>query len=216
MGAICLLIRVKLLKHLKRSPKQFRICVSQDQVNARDALFRLYLNGAGQEELRPALHTLLVSLLCHYTSNSKLGCPTDYSTCLACLKDPEECFGWGFKKPSEITGVFTRLQYCFRMVYFTHCYTIACHGGVYQALPSPSPVAPSPPIIPTPPIPPATAHTPPSTHPSSDYSILLDLEEWEGNEGILEAIDPVGNQTPEHEEDIEDMNDEEGGNGLLG
>lgn len=194
LSTICLLIRIKYLKHIHRVPRKLQLHVSQDQKNARDHLFNLYLSAAGQSELYLALHTLLVSLLCHSTSNSKLACPTDYSLCLVSLGDTRDnSLIWKFKKPSDISGKFGQLQYCLRMTYFTHCYTIACNGGIYQPfLPLPLPKAAS------------TESPPPSKTPSDYYSILQEVEKClEESEDILEVIDSANSQLSGYEEDIE-------------
>jgi len=113
LAAVCLLVRVKYLISSKKAPKGLRLCVSQSQIQARDRLFNLYLETTDTLKLLPALHHLLISILCHFT-NMKLACPTDYSMCLTCLRDMvEKSFIWSFKKPSEITNKFAGLEYCF-------------------------------------------------------------------------------------------------------
>lgn len=137
MGAICLLVRIKLWRHTKRKyGKQLYIRLSSKQATERDNLFNLYLQGGGKDELSLTLHNLLVSLLCHTTNDDKLACPTDYALCIACLDDQKEegDIAWCFKSPSRITGLFAKLQYCFRMIFFTHCWTIAKNGGTYKPL----------------------------------------------------------------------------------
>jgi len=207
LSTICLLIRVKLLRHIERVPEGLKIYVSQDQIKARDGLFDLYLGGAEQSELHLALHTLLVSILCHSTNNNKLACPTDYSVCLDCLEKADDV-GWKFKKPSRITGKFSQLQFCFRMIYFTHCYTIACNGGIYKPLSS---------LLPTTPIPPATAHTPSSITPNSSHPkfILLEVEVQAGDEVTLEVVGIEDSQPLGYEEEIEIADDEQDNRDLV-
>ena len=211
MRTICLLIRVKLLKHIQKIPAALRIYVSQEQVDARDALFKLYLDGAKCSELYPAVHKLLVSILCHHTSNQKLACPTDYSVCLASLKVEEDSTAWNFRAPSVITGEFSRLQYCLRMVFFTHCLSIAHHGPDYQAPSLPIPVTTPTPLVAGPP------ELPTSPPPNPD-SILPDIEEWGESEDTLEVIGPTDSQLPEDffngqlandEDDIEVVDNEQ-------
>lgn len=134
MSTICLLIRVKFFKYEQKIPGKLKICISQKQIDARDSLFQLYLKEAAPIELLAALHNLLVSILCHPTNISKLACPTDYSTCLACLMDPKESHSvaWNFKNLSDITEILSGLQYSFRMIYFTYCYNIAYNDGAYK------------------------------------------------------------------------------------
>ncbi|KAF9643912.1 hypothetical protein BDM02DRAFT_3191090 [Thelephora ganbajun] len=205
MDTISLLIRIKLLRHIKRAPEGLKIYVSQDQINARNNLFNLYLSGAKQSELQLALHTLLVSILCHSTTTNKLACPTDYSMCLACLKKGD-AIAWNFKSPSQITGKFAQLQFCFRMVYFTHCYTISCNVGTYKPLLPPSSTTPIPPAI-------------TYTHPKPPYSssILWEIEEQKGNEVTLEVIGTRDSQPLryEDEEEIEIVGDEQSDGGLV-
>lgn len=182
MRTICLLIRVKFLKHIQKAPRALRICVSQEQVDARDALFKLYLNSAQQSELYPALHKLLVTILCHHTMLDKLACPTDYSVCLACLEEESNSAAWEFKAPSSITGHFSRLQYCLRMIFFTHCFSIAQDGPKYQT-PSLPPPSISPPKLLT-----------SNPNPSSIDPILLEVEAQRDNEDTSEIVNSTGSQ----------------------
>jgi hypothetical protein len=200
MHTICLLMRVKFLKHTRKAPRTLQICVSQEQVDARDALFRLYLNGAKQSELYPALHKLLIAILCHHTTQGKLACPTDYSVCLTSLKTEKDSSAWNFKTASLITGQFSKLQYCLRMVFFTHCFSMAQDGPNYQMpsllLPSMTSTPPVPssfnPLTP-PPNPPTPLPTP-STPPPIPDSILLEVEEQNSDEDTSEVIDSTGSQ----------------------
>lgn len=144
LATICLLIRVKYLISFKKVPKGLKLYVSQDQITARDKFYNLYLEMANPDQLLPTLHQLLVAILCHSTNNMKLACPTDYSICLTCLENTESP-AWDFKTPSEITGKYSALQYCFRMIFFTHCYTLAVNQGNYKPLwtpPAPPPTNP--------------------------------------------------------------------------
>ena len=202
LATVCLLIRVKFLISSKKAPKGLKLYVSQRQTKARDTLYNLYLDITNQSYL-PALHQLLVSILCHSTNNKKLACPTDYSMCLACLEKGD--FGWTFKAPSNITGKFAGLQYCFQMVFFTHCYTIAVNGGLFKSLSNPTPKA-------------QPAHQPDSsshtlTVPQPD--LLVELEEIEGCEDAIEVVEPEHSQFSGDKEEIE-IADEENDQGLVG
>lgn len=213
MRTICLLIRIKFLKHTQKMPGKFRICVSQEQVNARDTLFELYLKKAGRSELYPALHTLLVSILCHQTTQGKLACPTDYSMCLACLEDKKDTTAWNFKIPSLITGQFSRLQYCLRMVFFTHSFSIAHGGPNYQtpllSLPLATNILPTTAPLQLSTIPPNSDSIPPEDEEreknevNSD-SILQELKSRENNEDDSEVIDSVESQLPGYDEGVLD------------
>jgi len=93
---------------------------------------KLYLNSAKQSELYPVFQKLLVFILCHHTILDKLACPTDYSVCLACLKEESDSAAWNFKAPLLIIGHFPKLQYCLWMIFFTHCFSIAQDGPKSQ------------------------------------------------------------------------------------
>lgn len=196
LKTICFLIKIKYLKHTNKAQK-LQIHVSQDQVKARDHLFQLYLHGADQQSLYPALHNLLVSILCHCTGNSKLACPTDYVLCLSSLKISEETSeetseAWNFIKPSDITARFAWMQFCLRMIYFTHCYTQSHNNGKYS-----------------PPSPPTSSHHQEDPDLSSpkipldSNTVLLEAKEQQDIEGLLEIIDSGNNQISEYEGDIE-------------
>jgi hypothetical protein len=204
LATVCLLIRVKFLVSSKKAPKGLKLHVSQSQIQARDKLFSLYLDLADPSQLLPALHELLVSILCHSTNNRKLACPTDYSICLTCLGD--DSLGWSFKKPSDITGKFAGLQFCFRMIFFTHCYTLAVNGGNYKCL------SPLPPTTTSTYQPDPSVDTTEPTFSQSD--LLLELEEMEDHRNSVEVIPPEDGQLLGDEEDIE-VTDEEDDQGLL-
>lgn len=213
LATVCLLVRVKFLISSKKAPKGLRLYVSQSQIQARDRLFNLYLETTDTSKLLPDLHQLLVSILCHSTSNRKLACPTDYSMCLTCLGDKVKIRSvWSFKKPSEITNKFAALQYCFRMVFFIHCYTLCINKGSYQhLLPIPSMVNSThqPDLfLPGPP----TDATEPTF---SQSDLLLELQEVEEYESTVEVITPEDSQLLGEEEEVE-VTDEGDDQELLG
>lgn len=116
--------------------------------------------------------------------------------CLSCLGDKSS--GWRFIPPSDITGKHAGLQYCLRMIYFTHCYTLAINGGVYKQL-SLSP-----------------STTPPIHQSDSDIAtesddfpkkLLAELQKTEDSSEAVETVTPEG-QPPEDEE-VEVAEDQE-------
>lgn len=187
---------------MEKVPGKLKIHISQSQADARDKLFSLYLGTAKREELQPEVHTLLVSLLCFYTGPYKLACPTDYSICLACLEDSDDTV-WKFRSASTTTGIFAGMQFCFRMIYFTHCYTIAYNEGSYK------PLSPQPLITHTK----STIQTTlqfPSTLSESLESIPILMEVENIRESAPETIELVDNQLSGNEdEDTEIIDDEQ-------
>lgn len=135
-------------------------------------------------------------------NNNKLTCPTDYSVCIACLeKTKKDSIAWNFRKPSDVTGVFAKLQYCFRMVYFTHCHTVANNNKVYKPFPSLQ----------------IKNNTPSGKSPTSKKSFLLsEITDEQGTNGGSEVIYQQDDQMPEDEEaDIELIDKEEGNEDLV-
>lgn len=198
MRTICLLTRLKYLKHTHKVPGALQIQVSQKQVDARDSLFKLYLDGARRSELHSVLHTLLISILHHHTGHGKLACPTDYSVCLTCLEGESD--SWTFKTPSLITGQFAGLQYCFRMIHFTHCFSVAQNGYDYQGpslpLPSANPILPET-------IPPTPSTTPPElpTTPPNPNSVLPEAGELD-EEDKLEVVSSMDSWQLGHDKSV--------------